>query len=184
MAFVRAYCTRYTNKSLPDGTPASIDLEGMIEDDEMGVRSHQYSIEGAELAALPAADPATDGTLADPRFLAIMGILAREVKQVHREWQLAWQARIATIVSRPDLEIAALPELTEAFLPPDPVLDPALSETTLVLGTPRVLASGTATVVGASLTTADGVSAVATTSRLTPAAPPALTPDVGTPTTP
>lgn len=125
MAFVSARIVEggYVNHTHPDGSPKAIQIIGEITDDlwpQVWVGS--LWIEGDKLASLPAADPLLDGTPADPRYRAIMGLVARFVKDKHAELTAAWLANVPKVTVRPPQEVAAMPVLTPqllAYLAPD-----------------------------------------------------------------
>lgn len=105
----------YQNVSNAAGVPVAIQISGTITDDQYGIYRGTCSIEGPALAALPPADPETEGQPNDPRYVAIMAYVARWVKATHAEW-VAVEAAKPTIVAKPAEETAQLPELTPELL--------------------------------------------------------------------
>jgi hypothetical protein len=123
MAFKSARCTRYENiTDRTTGEACGIIIGGIIEEtDTTDVKYAEYTIQGPEFDALPAADPELEHTPADPRFQAIQIILLRFLKRTHTSWA-AQLALTPVKVSKLPEEIVALPVITELpdVLPPEP----------------------------------------------------------------
>lgn len=79
----------YKNITNPDGTPQSIQITGAIYDSEISQPwIGTYWIEGATLAGLPSASHNPDQP-GDPRYNAIMGLVAQFIKTTHQAWYSA-----------------------------------------------------------------------------------------------
>lgn len=112
MAFLKAVTTKYEHILSDAQEDSGIAVTGTISDDAINeVHTATCYIIGDDYAALPPADPALDGTPADPRYQAILAFVSDFVAAEHSRWVTEFQARQAAETARL-AQLAAFPVLT------------------------------------------------------------------------